>query len=64
MPNPNDQDEAPPMIPPDLLRWLERRYPDRCPSPTLTLDDIRVRQGEVGVIRALRSLYDSQHSAE
>jgi hypothetical protein len=50
-----------PPIPKVLLEELERRFPDVCPEPDLTLDQIRFKQGQVSIIRFLRSTFDFQN---
>jgi hypothetical protein len=44
----------------ELLEELEKRFPDRCPEPDLSLDEIRFKQGQVSVIRFLRGHYEAQ----
>lgn len=50
-----------PPIPPELLEELERLFPDTMPAASLSIDEIRVRQGEVKVIRFLRQKYEEQN---
>lgn len=49
-----------PLINKELLAELEKRFPDTCPDPSLTIDQIRVKQGEISVIRFLRSMFEAQ----
>lgn len=53
------QDIVPP-IPRPLLEYLERTYPDRMPDERMPLDEIRVRTGQVSVVRHLRVQYNRQ----
>lgn len=53
------RDTVPP-IPRLLLEYLERTYPDRMPDERMTLDEIRVRTGQVTVVRHLRKQYERQ----
>lgn len=50
-----------PPIPKEVLEVLEERFPDICPEPTLSLDEIRIKQGQITVIRFLRSTFDFQN---
>jgi hypothetical protein len=56
-----DQKNKFPPVPKQLLEKLEALFPDRCPDPEDTLDDIRVKTGEVRVVRLLRHHFDAQH---
>lgn len=49
-----------PLVSKELLLELEKRFPDVCPEPDLTLDQIRIKQGQVSVVRFLRTQFDSQ----
>lgn len=49
-----------PLINKELLAELEERFPDKCPDHTLTIDQIRFKQGEVSVVRFLRAKYEAQ----
>jgi len=51
-----------PPIPVDLLVALEKAFPDVCPDPSASLDDIRIKQGELAVVRFLRRQYDIQNT--
>jgi hypothetical protein len=44
----------------ELLEELEKRFPDRCPEPDLSLDEIRFKQGQVSVVRFLRAHHEAQ----
>lgn len=50
-----------PPIPKVLLEELEKRFPDVCPEPDLSLDQIRFKQGQVSVIRFLQSNFEFQN---
>lgn len=51
-----------PPIPVDLLVALEKAFPDVCPDPGVSLDDIRIKQGELAVVRFLRRQFDIQNN--
>lgn len=51
-----------PAVSKELLDELERRFPDRLPESHLeSLDLIRIKQGQVSVLRFLRSQFDLQN---
>lgn len=51
-----------PAVSKELLDELERRFPDRLPdSLSESLDLIRIKQGQVSVLRFLRSQFDLQN---
>lgn len=50
-----------PIVNKELLEELEKRFPDKCPDHTLTIDQIRFKQGEISVIRFLRAMFDAQN---
>lgn len=51
-----------PPIPRALLEELESRYPDRIPvGPGVTLDVLRILQGQQDVVRFLRYHFDQQN---
>lgn len=54
-----NEDYFPP-VPKALVEELERRFPDRMPAVLLNLEDIRIKQGELNVIRFLRNRYEEQ----
>jgi hypothetical protein len=54
------QQKAPPSIPKDLLEYLERTYPDRCPDVHDKEREIWMRAGAVDLIRKLRHHHDKQ----
>ena len=47
-----------PPVPQALLEVLETNFPDKCPATYLTLDEIRFMQGQLSVVRLLRTAYD------
>jgi hypothetical protein len=51
------------MIPEDLLRELERRFPDQCPEPTMTDREVWMAVGATKVVRLLRSYFNEQQGA-
>ncbi len=44
-----------------LLEVLETNFPDKCPATYLTLEEIRFMQGQLSVVRLLRTAYDQQN---
>lgn len=51
-----------PDVPMGLLVELEKRFPDRAPNLTDTVDAIRFRSGEVNIIRFLRMHHNRQQA--
>lgn len=51
-----------PSIPAALLIELEARFPDRMPDPENSIEDIRVMQGSIKVLRFLRTTFDKQNN--
>lgn len=51
-----------PPIPTLLLEALEKAFPDVCPDPSTTPDDVRTKMGEVAVVRFIRRQYDIQNA--
>lgn len=49
-----------PEVPKALLEELEKRFPDRVPEITSSLEDIYRKQGEATVIRLLRNQFNQQ----
>ena len=50
-----------PVVSKELLEELERRFPDICPDSELSIDEIRIKQGQISVIRFLRSNFNFQN---
>jgi hypothetical protein len=50
-----------PNITDELLDYLSRLYPDKCPEPLQTERDIWMNRGAAGVVRHLRMLHQDQH---
>lgn len=50
-----------PPITKELLEELERRFPDIMPETDLGLETIRFKQGQVSVIRLLRTNFEFQN---
>lgn len=50
-----------PPIPADLLDYLEAVFPDRCPRPTATDQEVRVLMGEQNVVKHLRAKFSQQN---
>lgn len=55
------QQPRPPVIPEDLMVYLETVFPDRCPSPGCTDQEVRMLMGEQNVIKHLRSRFNHQN---
>ena len=51
-----------PFITDELLDYLQRIYPDRCPEPTQSERDIWISRGAVGVVRHLSAIHKEQRS--
>lgn len=49
-----------PLISKDLLEELETRFPDLMPDTKDSVDEIRFKQGQISVIRFLRSTFNNQ----
>ena len=49
-----------PKVPKELLEELEKCFPDICPEVDLSIEAIRVKQGQVSVIRFLRAIFNKQ----
>jgi hypothetical protein len=50
-----------PPITKELLDELEKRFPDLMPDFNDSIETIRFKQGQVSVIRFLRTTFDSQN---
>ena len=50
-----------PPVPQALLEVLETNFPDKYPSNFQTLEEIRFTQGQLSVVRLLRTAYDQQN---
>lgn len=53
-----------PIIPEQVLRWLEKTYPLRVPKVTDTATEIGVLIGEQRVISKIRQLFEEQQKKE
>lgn len=52
-----------PQIPKDLLEYLEKQFPDKLNvNLSESLDNFRVRQGQVTVVAHLRAVFNQQNS--
>lgn len=49
-----------PVVSRELIEELEKRFPDRCPEPFASADEIRFMCGQVSVVRFLRERYKWQ----
>jgi hypothetical protein len=49
-----------PDVPADLLRALEKKFPDRCPSISKSIREIRHESGQRSVVDFLRIQFDKQ----
>lgn len=50
-----------PVVSKELLEELEKRFPDRCPELSASIDEIRFKSGQVSVVLFLRSIFDNQN---
>lgn len=53
-----------PFIPLELIEWLDKKFPERTPEPTATLDHIRIETGKREVVRFLKVKYEEQVEQE
>ena len=52
-----------PYVPADLIEALERFFPDRCPRPGTSLEDIHSTMGALEVVRFLRRKHEEQQGS-
>lgn len=50
-----------PPLPEALLVYLEHAFPDTCPPITASDAEVRIKMGEVNVVRHLRHEYEKQN---
>ena len=50
-----------PPISKELLEELENRFPDLMPDQSDSIDTIRFKQGQISIIRFLRTTFDNQN---
>ena len=50
-----------PPISTQLIAAMEKCFPDVCPDPSVPIDQLRLRQGELAVVRFMRRQYDIQN---
>lgn len=50
-----------PVIPEDLLKELDHRFPERCPDPSWSDREVWMKVGERRVVRFLQSVFDQQN---
>lgn len=50
-----------PVIPEDLLKALDKHFPERCPEPEWSEREIWMRVGERRVVRFLKRVFDEQN---
>jgi hypothetical protein len=43
-----------------LVKWLERRFPDRCPVKGTSMEDVWLASGSALVVRLMRDRYKKQ----
>ena len=53
-----------PIVDRKLLQWLEKEFPDRMPGPELSIDEIRIKQGEQRVMQFIRLRLEVQEEIE
>jgi hypothetical protein len=49
-----------PLVPKELLLWLEATFPDKCPDIRLSGREVWMAAGSVAVVRKLRDIYNKQ----
>jgi hypothetical protein len=47
-------------ITPDLLEWLEKKYPNEFPSPDMLGQDLWFKAGQLDVIKTLKNMAKAQ----
>lgn len=50
-----------PLVTKELIEYLERNFPNRCPSPTDTDREVWMAVGAVRVVKNLQNLYETQN---
>lgn len=50
-----------PQISDELIKALEKRFPNQMPDSNLSLEEIRFKQGAVSVVKFLRVQFDLQN---
>lgn len=50
-----------PRIPQDIVAFLDRIFPEKCPDPEDKINDIFYRSGQRSVVRYLIRLYEEQN---
>lgn len=53
-----DNEKLPPVTE-ELIIWLKQAYPDTMPDD-VNINDIRYKQGQIAVVRALTSIHNEQ----
>lgn len=54
--------KKPPHVSPELIKWLEEHFPDRCPKETDSDRRVWMSAGAVEVVKHLRALFKKQES--
>lgn len=50
-----------PHVSPELIHWLDKTYPNVLPTDTtVSLDELRLLQGEQRIVRKLKGIYADQ----
>jgi len=50
-----------PVISEDLLKALDKQFPERCPEPSWSDREVWMRVGERRVVRFLKRVFDQQN---
>jgi len=53
--------KAIPPVPQVLLEALETNFPDKCPHQFADIEELRFIQGQLSVVRLLRTAFDQQN---
>lgn len=53
-----------PLVPKDLIEWLEAAYPPTIPQPEQTHAEVLFYAGMADLVRKLRLIHNDQHERE
>jgi hypothetical protein len=56
-----DETKEPP-VSRELIAWLERAFPDKCPTEQMTDRQVWIAAGSAKVVRRLKQIYDTNSS--
>lgn len=54
------EEQKVPYISQEVISYLDKKYPDRVPNYTSSLDEVRLKMGQIGVVRHLKKLHQDQ----